>query len=222
MNPNEQGFYRPDGQPEQPAVDTQTAQSTPINQVSGVETVESQSVSEVPVAEQSESPVDAGFQDDIQGDEISGDAVTWVAQEYIHREKGTGWFISFAAVIVVLLGLSVWTEALTFTVLIIVITFVVILISKRPPRELTYSLTGEGLTIDETLQKFEDFKSFGVVKDGENFSIMLIPIQRFKPGISVYFPEESGEDIVDMLGAQLPMKELRLDAIDRIVRKLRL
>jgi hypothetical protein len=80
----------------------------------------------------------------------------------------------------------------------------------------------EGLTIDSTLHKFSSFKSFGVIHDGDQFSVMLIPTQRFQPAISVYFPEEAGEDIVDMLGGQLPMKELHLDVIDRITRLLRL
>jgi hypothetical protein len=51
---------------------------------------------------------------------------------------------------------------------------------------------------------------------------MLLPTKRFKPGVSVYFPEEAGEAIVDMLGARLPMQEFHLDIIDKLVRKLRI
>jgi hypothetical protein len=51
---------------------------------------------------------------------------------------------------------------------------------------------------------------------------MLIPTKRFSPGLSVYFPEEAGERIVDILGTRLPMETLKLDAIDIIVRRLRL
>jgi len=51
---------------------------------------------------------------------------------------------------------------------------------------------------------------------------MLLPTKRFQPGVSVYFPEEAGEAIVDMLGVRLPMQELHLDAVDKIVRKLRI
>jgi hypothetical protein len=38
----------------------------------------------------------------------------------------------------------------------------------------------------------------------------------------VYFPEEAGEKIVDILGQRLPMETLKLDMIDILVRKLRL
>lgn len=233
MQPNDQqGFYRPDqGQPGQPAAPPQPA---PIGQPIRVDPAEMQAVLNEPSSTQDTplpqvepatqaitEPQGEEYEDD---DEIvsSDKPVTWVAHEYIHHEKGTLWFALFAVVIVALVGLSIWTRAWTFTVLIAVIAVVIVLISRRPPRELTYSLTDEGLTIDDMLHKFENFKSFGIVRDGEEFSVMLIPVQRFQPGISVYFPEESGEAIVDMLGSQLPMKELHLDVIDRIVRMLRL
>jgi hypothetical protein len=72
------------------------------------------------------------------------------------------------------------------------------------------------------LYHLTDFRAFGLIKDGDNHSIMLIPIKRFSPGVSVYFPEEAGEQIVDILGQRLPMEELKLDVVDIIVRKLRL
>jgi hypothetical protein len=78
------------------------------------------------------------------------------------------------------------------------------------------------LYIGEKLYHFNEFKAFGLIKDREHHSIMLIPTKRFAAGVSVYFPEEVGEKIVDILGARLPMEPLKLDAVDIIVRKLRL
>jgi hypothetical protein len=154
--------------------------------------------------------------------ELSDEPVSWTAHEFIHREKGTMWFALFFVVIAAFIGISVWTQAWTFTALIIVIAVLVVVYSRRPPRELTYTLNDDGLDIDGKLHKFVDFKSFGIIHDGQEYSVMLIPTQRFQPGISVYFPEEAGEDIVDMLGSRLPMKDLKLDAVDRLVRLLRL
>jgi hypothetical protein len=150
-------------------------------------------------------------------------AVTWVAHEYIHQEKGTTWFMLFAVVVVVLMAISIFVMgSWSFAVLLAVIAVVVVVYSRRPPRELTYSLSDDGLMVDDKLYSFSDFKSFGVIRDGEEFSVMLIPTQRFQPGITVYFPEDQGEAIVDVLGSRLPMKDLKLDAVDRIVRLLRL
>lgn len=148
--------------------------------------------------------------------------VSWEAQEYIHQEKGTVWFIIFGVVLAVMIGVAIWQQAWTFVLLLIVIATTIIVFAKRPPRVISYSLTDKGLSVDDTLHPFKNFKSFGVVRDGEEYSIMLIPTKRFQPGVTVYFPEASGEAIVDMLGARLPMRELHLDVVDRFVRKIRL
>ena len=67
-----------------------------------------------------------------------------------------------------------------------------------------------------------DFKAFGLLHEDGHNSIMLIPVKRFSPAVSVYFPEDAGEAIVDMLGARLPMRELKLDIMDKLIRRLRL
>jgi len=61
-----------------------------------------------------------------------------------------------------------------------------------------------------------------LIQDADSNSIMLIPRKRFAPGVSVYFPADAGERIVDILGQRLPMENLKLDVVDVIVRKLRL
>lgn len=149
--------------------------------------------------------------------------VTWQAKEYIHQEKDAKWFIGFAVVLLAFLAVSIFLmKSISFSILLVVIAIVIIVLAKRPPRVMSYSLSEEGLHIDNTLHRYADFKSFGVIRDGEEFSVMLIPRRRFQPGITVYFPEESGEDIVDVLGSRMPMRDLRLDAVDKLVRKLRL
>lgn len=218
MQPNnQQGYYQPDqNQPVQPAAPPQPVPA-PVAGPVPVQPLGSTAVQEV-IDEP--APVDnEEYQNDADSDEAP---VTWVAHEYIHQEKGTMWFVIFAVIIVALLGVAIFFQQWSFAVLIVVIAAVIVVSSKRPPRELTYSLTDDGLMIDDKLHSFSNFKSFGVIRDGEEFSIMLIPTQRFQPGVTVYFPEEAGEDIVDMLGSRLPMKDLKLDAVDRLVRLLRL
>lgn len=225
MQPNDQqGYNNPEATQSAPVVGPPQPPVGPVDPAALEEALaEPDPVVEGPVQPGEEPLVDEEYvEEDFEDEEPPIEPVTWTAHEYIHREKGTMWFVLFAVIIVALIGLSVWIQAWSFTILTLVIAIVVVVYSRRPPRELTYSLTDEGLMIDNDLHKFGDFKSFGVIKDGEHFSVMLIPIQRFQPGITVYFPEESGEAIVDVLGSRLPMKELHLDAIDRVVRFLRL
>jgi hypothetical protein len=149
---------------------------------------------------------------------------TWTAQEYVHIDKSPLWFVVFAVVVLGLIAVDIlFLKAYTFSVLVVVMAVAVIIYTRRPPRILTYALSAkQGLYVGERLYHFDEFKAFGLIKDGEHHSIMLIPRKRFSPGVSVYFPEEAGEQIVDILGQQLPMEDLKLDIIDVVVRKLRL
>jgi len=150
--------------------------------------------------------------------------VTWTAQEYIHADKTPIWFILFALVALGLIAVDIFLlKSWTFSALVIVMSVAVIIYTRRPPRTITYALSGkQGLTVGDKLYNFSEFKAFGLIKDGDHNSIMLIPTKRFAPGVSVYFPPEAGEQIVDILGQRLPMENLKLDIIDVLVRKLRL
>lgn len=150
--------------------------------------------------------------------------ITWTAQEYVHMDRSPIWFILFALVVLALVAVDVFLlKSWTFSALVIVMAIAIIIYIRRPPRNLTYALSpAQGLYIGERLYLFDEFRAFGLIRDGEHHSIMLIPRKRFSPGVSVYFPEEAGERIVDILGQRLPMENLKLDVVDIVVRKLRL
>ena len=147
--------------------------------------------------------------------------VNWDAVEYLQTEKNAGWYVALAIISLGLIALSIWLQWWTFTALIVFSAIALIIYSIRPPRTLHYSLTSKGLAEGNRLYSYEDYKSFGILQDGKNYAIMLTPRKRFSPRVTVYFPEKQGEEIVDAFGARLPMEEVRLDFLDRMVKFLR-
>ncbi|HEV7952028.1 MAG TPA: hypothetical protein VGO98_01495 [Candidatus Saccharimonadales bacterium] len=149
--------------------------------------------------------------------------VRWQAQEYIHHDKGILWFVVFAVSFVALMAIAIFLiKSITFIILVPVMAVALFVYVNRPPRMIDYTLSRKGLHINDRLYSFTEFKGFGVIHDGKEYSVLLLPIKRFVPGVSVYFPEQAGEAIVDILGTRLPMQELHLDFVDRIIRKLRI
>jgi hypothetical protein len=200
MATDERNNYWEQNPEEQPANDEQP--------FSGVEQ-RAQGTPDQPVAESSEPVIE---------DAPDNPPITWSAQEYVHIDKGVGWFVLFALIVVALVAIDVFfLKSWTFSALVIVMAVAILIYIRRPPRTLTYALY-----VGERLYHFDEFRAFGLIKDGENHSIMLIPRKRFSPGVSVFFPEEVGERIVDILGQRLPIEELKLDLVDVVVRKLRL
>ncbi|MEI6054242.1 MAG: hypothetical protein WCQ49_02630 [Candidatus Saccharibacteria bacterium] len=190
------------------------------------ETEEADKIAEVyaPVESDDIDMVESSAETDDLSTQGEDEPIHWMASEYISREKNTMWFVIFGIVVVALIAADIlFMKSYTFSVLVAVMAAAIIVFAMRPPREINYTVSGrQGLYIGEKLYHFSEFRSFGVINDdGSNF-IMLIPVKRFALGVSVYFPEEIGEELVDIFGARLPMQEVKLDFIDVIVRKLRL
>lgn len=149
--------------------------------------------------------------------------VRWQAQEYIHHERNMLWFVVFGIIVVALMALAIFLmDSISFAILVPVMAAALLVYVNRPPRTLDYTIGRQGIHINDHLYSFSEFKGFGVIRDGDEYSVMLIPIKRFRPGVVIYFPEDSGEAIVDMLGARLPMLTLHLDLVDMLLRKLRI
>lgn len=230
MQPNDQNGAGPTPASPSPQPQPQAPPApSPVQQAAPIAASPAPSVPPAPVPPAEAAAPGDGYdyeEGDEEYDEVEidlTDPVKWTAKEYIHQEKDAKWFTVFAIVLIAFIAVAVLLmKSLTFVVLLVVIAGAVIVFAKRPPREIEYSLSDEGLHIGDTLHYYSDFKSFGVIRDGEEFSVMLVPRRRLQPGITVYFPEEAGEDIVDALGSRLPMKDLHLDVVDRLVRTLRL
>lgn len=148
--------------------------------------------------------------------------LSWQASEFVHHEKDGMWFLALLGVTVALLLVDVFlVQSWTFGALIIVMAIAVMVIAKRPPRIITYTLTAQGIQIDEKQFHFQDFRAFGVVQENAFYSIRLVPNKRFMPMVSVFFPPEDGEEIVDAFGHALPMENIERDTIDKLVEKIR-
>lgn len=147
--------------------------------------------------------------------------VRWEAEEYVSHDKNAGWYFGLVLVGIILSLISIRFKWWTFTALVVVSVVAILVYSIRPPRKIQYVLSKKGLTEGERIYKFEDYKAFGVLQDDVHFAIILMPKKRFSPAVTVYFPENKGEEIVNMFGQRLPMEEVKLDLIDQIVKKLR-
>lgn len=148
--------------------------------------------------------------------------VNWTASEYIAHDKGTGWFMGLAAaagLATVLVYLM--TQDIVTVVVVLVVAIVFGAFALRQPRVLSYKIDHLGITIAEKHYPYASFRSFAVQEEGAIDSILLIPLKRFMPGLSIYFPPEQEDQIVGTLGNYLPHEERPPDAIDRLMRRVR-
>ena len=148
--------------------------------------------------------------------------ISWEAEETIERDHNAWWYVGLFAVGTGLSVLALFLGWWTFLILVVLSVIAILISTLRPPRKIKYSLTKNGLKEGNTLHEYGNFRAFGILKEGSHFSAVLIPKKRFSLSVKVYFPEGSGEAIVDNLGARLPMEEVKLDFLDKIVKFLRI
>jgi hypothetical protein len=155
------------------------------------------------------------------GRRVAGQSIEWEASEYIHHEKGAAWMVILAFVALSGIGVAIWFSLWMFAFLITIMAAAFGFYAVRKPKTMHYKLSGKGLTIGGKDFPMSDFSAFGVIDDGALLSIRLIPTKRLAPAIMIYFAEDDGEEIVDLLGSHIPMEQMQPDLMDAIMRRLR-
>ena len=155
-------------------------------------------------------------------DKVNNVNISWEAEEYIQRKHSAWWYIILILIAGGLVTLSIFLQQWTFIAVVVLGAIALIILAVRPPRVLHYTMNDKGIKENEKMHLYADYKSFGIMKDGQHFSIVLVPRKRFGTRLRVLFPEQKGEEIVDVFGSRLPMEEVKTDFIDKIVKILQI
>lgn len=148
--------------------------------------------------------------------------LTWQASEFVDHQKSIGWYVPMIGVALVLTGLTYWSTKDILASLVVVAAAVAFgVYAKQKPRTLAYSLSDTTVSIGDKHYRYDDFKSFSVVQNGALYSILLEPVKRFIPTLTIYFPPDEGEKIFDTLASQLPHVERQVDPLERLMQKIR-
>ncbi|HEX5797603.1 MAG TPA: hypothetical protein VFX86_04410 [Candidatus Saccharimonadales bacterium] len=148
--------------------------------------------------------------------------VAWTASEFIDHQKGTGWYLAFCG------GLSaagllifIFTRDYISTGAVIIAGGMIIILAKRKPRQLPYEVNDQGVNIGGRFHRYENFKSFGINQEEGVRSISFMPLKRFMPDISIYFPPEQETAILKVISNHLPHNDRPEKTVDRVAKKLR-
>jgi hypothetical protein len=93
---------------------------------------------------------------------------------------------------------------------------------QRPAALLNYSASHAEVVVGQRTYSYDTFRSFSVTAKPTQNWITLIPRKRFAMPIVMYFPEDVGEQLVDLIASHLPMSERKPDLLERLIIYLRL
>jgi len=204
------------------------AETTPPQPVAPAE-VEEQSPTTVPQIAEPSSPWNVGMDPQTEAgydnsfEQAPLPEVHWTASEFIAHEKSPLWYLSLAGISAILIAFAVFVvHDVVAVVSIFLIAILFGAVASHKPRTLQYTIDGNGITMGKKVFSYGEFKSFGVVKEEAFSNITLTPLKRFSPPLSIYYPPEEEENIVQVLAAYLPVAPVQSDMIDSLLRRIRL
>lgn len=149
--------------------------------------------------------------------------VSWTGSEFIAEHKNPSWYLglaTFIAAICVLIFVISKQDYLSIA-FVAIIGLLFGIIASRKPRQLNYLIDDQGITIGPKHYPFGMFKSFSLNHDGAIGYISLLPLQRLRAELSIYFAPEDETKIREALVSYLPQENRAESQIDHLMRRIR-
>lgn len=148
--------------------------------------------------------------------------VEWSASEFIEHSKTAGWYMLLAGGgLVLAAAVYLLTKDVVSTGMVVVVAAVFGVFAARRPRVLNYSVNQTGISIAGKHYPYASFKSFSVIREGNIGSIWLMPLKRFMPILTIYFEPADEPKIIGVISQFLPVEARNLDAVDKLMHRLR-
>jgi len=150
------------------------------------------------------------------------DSIQWQASEFVDHDKNNNWFLLLGGATVLVCGVIYLLSGSIFSVVVIACAALAFgVTANQKPRTLRYSLLPTGLKVGDKQYRYEDFRSFSIMQDGALWSIVLQPVKRLMPLLTIYIDPNDGERIFDVLASQIPHEQHEMDGVDRFLKRIR-
>lgn len=150
------------------------------------------------------------------------DQFTWSAAEFIAHDKSAGWYAAVVAGGVVAAVLCYLVTKDIFSAIIIFVAIgLFALYARFKPKQQQYGLDRQGVVVGNKSYDFQNYKSFSVADEGHTAAIVLMPLKRFLPALTVPVSPEIEDDVISFMSAILPMERHKADAVDSLMRRIR-
>lgn len=146
--------------------------------------------------------------------------IVWKAYEHSHTDKGTDWFwalgiVAFSGAVVAALF-----QNFLFALLILVGAFTLALLAARPPREIEFALTPQGILVDDALYPYQMLVSFWIKDKETQHAELIVDARKFMTPHLIASLEDTDAELVQKYLAQfLPEEELSEPFAQRLLEK---
>jgi hypothetical protein len=148
--------------------------------------------------------------------------ISWSASEFIAHKKDVGWYVILALITLAIAAVTyILTHDKMSTAVIVLAGGIFGFYAARKPRLLNYKIDRSGVTIQTKLFGYDTFKSFAVIEDSALPNIVLLPLKRFMPRLSIYLDPSSEGKVIKALTERIPQDSYQQDIIERLMQRVR-
>ncbi len=147
---------------------------------------------------------------------------SWTTKEFEHYEKGTGWYITFSILGLMIILYQIYLHDYFGAITILIIMFAIYFFSKQLPREVKVSITDKGINIDKTFLPYSSIKRFWIVDHARAKHLTLETTAYLNRFVMLLLADQDSENISDILKQFLPETEPNQETMaQRLARRLR-
>jgi hypothetical protein len=153
-------------------------------------------------------------------EKINITTIEWQAPEYTHKERSADFLWTIGLVALVGAIIAIFMANYVFAIFILVSGGCLILFTVRPPEDISFSISNDGIKMGKDMHSWKNIKSFNI-KDSTPYDKLLIETTRkFLPIYTIPMPSAFSDEARESLLKIIPNAEIEESASMLFMEKL--
>lgn len=131
--------------------------------------------------------------------------VSWEFPEYVHPERGRAWYLSFAAIVLIVIVTSALTANYTFVFIVAIAAFIYLVRMRRKPPFVPFTVYEDGIQVSNRFYRWDDFKEFMIMYRPPEIKKLFLEFKsNIRPALDVSLENQNPLRIRSLLSDYLP------------------
>jgi len=157
---------------------------------------------------------------EIPQEETGKTLLSWKTEEFVQIERSWVWYLVGGIIALGLLILSVIYRQWLLAIIVILLSLVLVQLSKTKPAEVEVKITEKGIIDKDKFHFFTEFKSFGILESQRRLELDAKKI--FAKSLSIPIGDVDIKKIKDILSQRLIEVEKKEMWIDKLSKALKI
>ena len=143
--------------------------------------------------------------------------IVWQASDHVHHQKGADWFWVLGILAVSTSVVAILFRNFFFALLVLVASFTLALLAKRPAKIIQFKLSSTGLFVGPTHYPWASIRTFWIHTADNSHVLLIQTTSALAPHFSIPLPSQRTEEIRTFLQERVAEEELHEPASHKIM-----